>query len=107
MNVPVQVILREETNAISLQADPIKITHLGPVNKALHAQPSAPEPEEQPAVPAKRTRGKDKQPRGPRKKHKVADADLQDNEQPTGECSALSSISLRPEHLGTFLGSTS
>ena len=64
-----------------LQPAPIVVIRLGPVNPALHSQaaiPAAPLHEAGDLLPAKRTRGKDKQPRGPRKAVK------QDGPEPEG-----------------------
>jgi len=55
---------------LHLQPVPVKMTPVGPVNQHLHgsqAKSASPAPL---AAPAKRTRGKDKHPRGPRKKSK-------------------------------------
>lgn len=63
VSVPEHVLLH-------LQPIPVKMTPVGPVNQHLHgsqAKSASPAPL---AAPAKRTRGKDKHPRGPRKKSK-------------------------------------
>lgn len=61
---------KAELVLLLLQPAPVKMTPLGPVNQHLHGpQAKSASPAPAPA-PAKRTRGKDKHPRGPRKKSK-------------------------------------
>ncbi len=63
VSIPERVLLH-------LQPVPVKMTSVGPVNQHLHgsqAKSASPAPL---AAPTKRTRGKDKHPRGPRKKSK-------------------------------------
>lgn len=70
----------------------VQVNKLGPVNQHLHgSQPPSPSPSPPPAPP-KRTRGKDKRPRGPRKKSKRISKDST----PRREVAGSSSRSGRP-----------
>lgn len=76
-----------------VQPAPVKIKRMGPVNQHLHgAQPQSPSPEPDAAL-VKRTRGKDKHPRGPRKKSKRTSKDTSQRRE--GVVSGSSSRSAR------------